>query len=217
MTYNEVVSEICTRVNDPDKDTYEDRAKELFFDGISTILRGGEYIIDDCPYLYRVKVIDTASNDVYAQDALVVSGSNSELIEGVGTGGYPNVLKIIDIVEGSSEYTQDTNSLGGGLKYTKISHSEYNKMISEPEYQPFPNEVFYLTDIFGWTVNSISFIPYDRMSGVKYKVSFVMNPDKDEFVYENTSTELAERFSNAFIYRVIDYAVGKIKMELEGE
>ena len=31
-TFAEVIQEICSRVNDPDRDTYVDRAKELFYE-----------------------------------------------------------------------------------------------------------------------------------------------------------------------------------------
>ena len=48
-TFDEVIQEICSRVNDPDRDTYGDRAKELFYEAAVTLVKDGNFNADDVP------------------------------------------------------------------------------------------------------------------------------------------------------------------------
>mgnify|MGYP003152309925 CR=1 FL=1 len=57
MTYDGLVVEICSRVNDPDKDTFGDRASELVYEGIAALAKSGEFGKDDIPGIMKTKML----------------------------------------------------------------------------------------------------------------------------------------------------------------
>ena len=230
MTYYELVQEVLRRVNDPLGDTYLDEAKEMMFDGLSSIVRSGDYIPEDCPYLYRTTTLNSSA-DLSSAWSIITSGSGNELTE---LGTPVNVMKIIDIVEGDSAYykvatiggaeavasSDDNGTLTYPLKYIKMSRELFNRAMGDASYAPLSNEVFYTIEMKGELVSLIKFIPTDRVADVDYKITYVVTPDPAQYVYgtsASTSTDISEQYSNAFLYKVIDYAVGKIQAQIGGQ
>ena len=236
MTFDDLIGEICSRVNDPDRDTYATRAENLFYAGIPSLISAGGWTVEDIPYLYRTRTMDTALaggeiGSVYEDNELLISGDSNELtaiywlaedaevIAGDETAGtvrsVKNVLKIIDIVDGTPD---DTNAglLSPSIKYRRITHDDYSQLSIDSEYLPQSQEIFYLIDLKGTDTQIIKFIPASdgTMSGKEYKVSYIIAPKESEF---GTTTELSDRFSDSFIWKVIDFAEAKLKQEITGE
>ena len=221
MTYYELVQEVLRRVNDPLGDTYLDEAKEMMFDGLSSIVRSGDYIPEDCPYLYRTTTLNS-STDLSSAWSIITSGSGNELteVDASSTALPVNVMKIIDIVEGDSAYYEVATIGTTSLKYIKMSRELFNRAMGYASYAPLSNEVFYTIEMKGELVSLIKFIPTDRVADVDYKITYVVTPDPAQYVYGTSasdSTNISEQYSNAFLYKVIDYAVGKIQAQIGGQ
>jgi len=203
MTFSEVVTEICSRVSDPEKDTYGDRATSLFYAGISALVSGGEWTVEDIPYLYRTKTILSKSKN--ENDELQISGDTNELDDGL------NILKIVDIVGGKTVEKEFQPE----IKYRRITHSDFNQLSVDNEYGPHSDERFYLIDLKGTDTQIVKFIlsADDNMASARYKVSYIVAPLESDFTDD---TQLSERFSDSFIWKVIDFAEAKIKKEIQG-
>ena len=61
LTYYEVVQEILKRVNDADGDIYLDRAKELVFEGISSLALTEGVAIDDISGILKSDTVDVST------------------------------------------------------------------------------------------------------------------------------------------------------------
>ena len=223
MTYYEIISEILTRVNDPEGDTYFDRAKQLMFEGINMIASKGDYIEEDIPGMLRNAV-------VYQNDASLywVPEEDTEL-------GGGQVLKILDI----NTYFESEDVGYPVYRYKRIDDEYLNKMHLDSEYEPLSNEVFYIinqssdnyedpdglsnADLMGGETTSIGFYPVSRVLdniGVMISLRFIRSPNPSAWFYGTSasdSTDVSGYLSLPYIYRVIDYAALKINVEISGE
>ena len=224
MTYYEIISEILTRVNDPEGDTYLDRAKQLMFEGINMIASKGDYIEEDIPGMLR--------NALEFLHDFYLSWAPPE----DSTWNNGQVLKILGI-------TSHIRSADHGYpvyRYKKIDGEYLNKMHLDSEYEPLSNEVFYIinevagnyldvdttseaVDLHGTYPTGISFHPGSRVTsgaGVLIKIKYIRSPYPPAWFYGTSasdSTDVSGYLSLPYIYRVIDYAALKINVEISGE
>lgn len=205
MLLSTAITEICSRVNDPNQDTYGGRAEDLFHSGISALIGQGEWTVEDIPYLYRSTIINSEQTGVNDKNQLQIAGATNELDSG------KNIIKIVDIVDG----VLIANALAPVFKYMRITHEEFNRLSVDSEYNPQTDEIFWLIDMKGSSNQYIKFYTAGgtTMAAKDYKVSYIIAPLKSEFA---TSVELSERFSDAFTWKVIDFAEAKIKNEIAG-
>ncbi len=207
MTYDEIKREIGKRLGDPDLTKYRGLIGNYFLQGVCDLALSGEFMKVEMPYLYRSKgfhssgVEDPVTASPYQ---LRLTGPDKEVDE--------NVLKIISIVQGF-QYQESVDY----LKYIEITDDEYNRMAVDSEMQPLANEVFWFQDIVSDTEAYIRFYPHIRMEETDryYFLNFLVSPDKNDFNLENDTRDLSERFSNNFIYKLIDYVVARIKGKIE--
>ena len=80
-TYTDVYQEMLTRVNDPDGDTYTDRAKELVYEGIVSLAVSGQFEADQIPSLVTTKLF--SANGI-TSNRLKVSGEENDFFNITG-------------------------------------------------------------------------------------------------------------------------------------
>jgi phosphoribosylformylglycinamidine (FGAM) synthase PurS component len=232
-TYSDVYSEMLARVNDPDGDTYTDRAKELVYEGISSLAISGQVEADQMSSLVVAKRIDHKADEEVEdlpwfpsnmQDSwrLKVSGTEHDL-------GADNLIKVIGITDdhiyhgdtresemqgmnhfardddGVQFHNQDTQQVKR-QKYIPISLSEVNRL-NDPEEQPFFDEIYYYR-----RNDYIYFFPWRNFQNMAFVIHYLKSPpafiDNDNMI---------EKFSLDFLYKVIDYGVGRIREEQAGQ
>ena len=95
ITYYDVVQEILKRVNDADGDIYLDRAKELVYEGISSLAVSEGVSRDDIRGILKSEVIDVTN--ITPRWKLQIKGSGSLLSGGRVLDNNP--AKIISITD----------------------------------------------------------------------------------------------------------------------
>lgn len=191
FTFNQVKSEVLTRVNDPLGDTYSDRAKELIYEGICSIALGG-YSRDGYPLIAKTESYNVAASGHPIQ----VSGFSSALSS--------SPLKIVSIVD-----EQAVAGLYGGqtYKFIPIGLDEYNRLFDQNEY-PFSDEIFYYRE-----GDYIKLYPLERAGDVgSILINYIGSPDD-----YGDSDVMTDGYSLDFLYKVVDYSVGRIRQEQAGE
>ena len=191
FTFNQVKSEVLTSINDPLGDTYSDRAKELIYEGICSLALGG-YSRDGYPLIAKTEIYDVATGGHPIQ----ISGSSSVLSS--------PVLKIVSIVD-----EQATAGLIGvqTYKFIPIGLDEYNRLFDQDEY-PFADELFYYRE-----GDFIKLYPVGRVGDVgSILINYIASPDD-----YGDSDVMTDGYSLDFLYKVVDYSVGRIREEQTGE
>ena len=191
FTFDQVKSEVLTRVNDPLGDTYSDRAKELIYEGICSLALGG-YSRDGYPLIAKTESYNVATSGHPIQ----ISGSSSVLSS--------PVLKIVSIVD-----EQATAGLIGvqTYKFIPIGLDEYNRLFDQDEY-PFADEIFYYRE-----GDFIKLYPVGRVGDVgSILINYIASPDD-----YGDSDVMTDGYSLDFLYKVVDYSVGRIREEQTGE
>lgn len=208
-TFANVYNEILVRVNDPDGDTYTDRAKELVYEGISAMAVSGNFDADHMPSLVKAKQINTSS-DLDQPYRLKVSGNNTELDNDI-------LLKIVGITDDTT-YANTSLQIGQAYvdpetpqnvtrqKYIPISLAEVNRL-NVPEEQPFFDEIYYYR-----RGDHLYFHPTSNMNTQIFVIHYIKAPHN--LVTDDVMTEM---FSLDFLYKVIDYGVGRIREEQAGQ
>jgi len=203
LTYYEVVQEILKRVNDADGDIYLDRAKELVFEGISSLALSEGVAIDDIRGILKSEVIDVVP--ISPRWKLKLKGSGRILSN--------NPAKIISIVD---DLTIPDEVVEGGItehRYIELSLAEVNRL-NDPDYNPFNDEIFYYQ-----RGDYVYFYPQERMLTQKLVITYIAEPNTYNYGVENGegSTSLQDEFSLSFLYKTIDYGVGRIREQQSGE
>ena len=203
LTYYEVVQEILKRVNDADGDIYLDRAKELVFEGISSLALSDGVAIDDIRGILKSEVIDVVP--ISPRWKLKLKGSGRILSN--------NPAKIISIVD---DLTIPDEVVEGGItehRYIELSLAEVNRL-NDPDYNPFNDEIFYYQ-----RGDYVYFYPQERMLTQKLVITYIAEPNTYNYGVENGegSTSLQDEFSLSFLYKTIDYGVGRIREQQSGE
>ena len=219
-TYTDVYQEMLTRVNDPDGDTYTDRAKELVYEGIVSLAVSGQFEADQIPSLVTTKLF--SANGI-TSNRLKVSGEENDFYN------Y-NIIKIIGITDDIIDQWSDTASMtgmsyfsedGDGVqfhnqdpqtvrrqKYIPLSLSEVNRL-NDPEEQPFYDEIYYYR-----RNDYLYFFPTPNVQSIGQRI--IIHYLKAPSNYELADV-MTERFSLDFLYKVIDYGVGRIREEQAGQ
>lgn len=204
LTYYDVVKEILSRVNDPEGDTYLARAKELAYEGICAMVLS-DYPREGFPSLYKSESV-AVSDDISTDYRVLVSGSEREL--------GSDMLKVVTITD-DYEYPEADSTITEH-KYIKISTDRYNRL-NDAEEKPFEDEIYYYHQ-----GDYIYFYPYADMVNQNILIHYIASPDEYVWSSDGTtdgtgSTIMTEKFSLDFLYKVIDYSMGKIKQEQSGE
>tara|TARA_R110002110_G_scaffold101300_1_gene257424 strand:+ start:1339 stop:1953 length:615 start_codon:yes stop_codon:yes gene_type:complete len=187
FTFDQVKSEVLTRINDPLGDTYSDRAKELIYEGICSLALGG-YSRDGYPLIAKTESYNVSESGHPIQ----ISGSSSVLSS--------QVLKIISIV--------DEQAVSGALgvqtyKFIPIGLDEYNRLFDQDEY-PFADEIFYYRE-----GDFIKLYPVGRVGDVgSILINYIASPNN-----YGDSDVMTNGYSLDFLYKVVDYSVGRIMQE----
>ena len=204
LTYYEVVQEILKRVNDADGDIYLDRAKELVFEGISSLALTEGVAIDDIRGILKSDTVDVST--LSSPYRIRVKGSGRELTN--------NPSKIISITD--DLINVETVSTPSGItehRYIELSLAEVNRL-NDPDYRPFNDEIFYYN-----RGDYVYFYPSEDMNSQKILVTYITEPNTYDYGVENGggSTSLQDEFSLSFLYKTIDYGVGRIREQQSGE
>ena len=207
-TFADLYNEILVRVNDPDGDTYTDRAKELVYEGISAMAVSGKFDADNMPSLVKAKQIN--ASDLSTSYKLKVSGDNTDLDNDI-------LLKIVGITDDTT-YINTSTQTGqvyidpetpqnvSRQKYIPISLAEVNRL-NVAEEQPFYDEIYFYR-----RGDNILFHPINNMSTQIFVVHYIKAPHNF-----STYDVMTEMFSLDFLYKVIDYGVGRIREEQAGQ
>tara|TARA_R100000234_G_scaffold51448_2_gene30808 strand:- start:2471 stop:3067 length:597 start_codon:yes stop_codon:yes gene_type:complete len=193
LTYYNVVQEILERVNDADGDIYLNRAKELVFEGISSLALADGVSLDDIRGILQSETVDVST--LSSPYRIRVKGSGRELSH--------NPSKIINITDsGVTEH-----------RYIELSLTEVNRL-NDPDYRPFNDEIFYYN-----RGDYIYFYPDEEMNAQKILITYITEPESYDYGVDNGegSTSLQEQFSLNFLYKTIDYGVGRIREQQSGE
>ena len=204
LTYYEVVQEILKRVNDADGDIYLDRAKELVFEGISSLALTEGVAIDDIRGILKSDTVDVST--LSSPYRIRVKGSGRELTN--------NPSKIISITD--DLINVETVSTPSGItehRYIELSLAEVNRL-NDPDYRPFNDEIFYYN-----RGDYVYFYPSEDMNSQKILVTYITEPNTYDYGVENGegSSSLQDEFSLSFLYKTIDYGVGRIREQQSGE
>ena len=196
ITYFDVVEEILKGVNDADGDVYLDRAKTLVYEGISALSVSDGVGKDDIVGILKSETVDVSE---------IPSPKYKLQIKGESKNLEYNPAKIISIVDSLTDSETE-------YRYIELSLSELNRLNDE-NYQPFDDEIFYYQ-----RGDSIYFHPQSRMVSQKFVVTYIAEPD--DYVYTDNLFDASffeKLYSFSFIYKVIDYGVGRIREQQSGE
>jgi hypothetical protein len=202
ISYYDVVQEILKRVNDANGDVYLDRAKELVYEGISSL--ASTALQDDIFGILKSELVEVAT--LSNSWKIKIKGSGRELDKNPA-----NIISVIDDITNPEEIAVD------GIidhKYIKMSLAEINQL-NDSENAPFNDEIFYYQ-----RENYIYFHPKDRMVAQKLVITYIADPDEYSYgVFDDGtgSSSLERDFSLNFLYKIIDYGVGRIREQQGGE
>ena len=200
ITYYDVVQEILKRANDADGDIYLDRAKELVYEGISSLAVSEGVTKDDIVGILKSEVVDVSN----LGGKLQIKGDDKDLEN--------NPAKIISIVD---DLTAPDEVIIGGItehRYIELSLAEVNRL-NDPDYSPFNDEIFYYQ-----RGDYIYFYPQERMISQKLVITYIAEPDSYAYTDNLFAASFFEKlYSFNFIYKVIDYGVGRIREQQSGE
>ena len=192
MELGGIVSEICRRVNDPFEDNYADRARELFIASVFQGLNDQKWTKFDYHGIIKEKELTTGSADKRDYDVL---GSDNEVDD------RKFIVNILDVVSRSvSESDKATR------KFVPIDTSEANRIATDADLEPISGEVYW------YMVGSKIFFhpnPYETMRDLVFIIEYLVNPGTF-----NTSTNMLEFYSVAYVYDAIDVATGKLLAEI---
>jgi len=209
ITYYNVVQEILKRVNDADGDIYIDRAKELVYEGISSLAVSEGTARDDIRGLLKSETVDVST--LSPSWKIQIKSPNAP------TGTEPpddrvlgyNPAKIISIIDDPTN--PETVSTYGITehRYIELSLAEVNRL-NDPDYRPFIDEIFYYQ-----RGEFIYFYPTEVMNTQKLVITYIAEPE--DYAYHQYMSFLDGLYSFNFIYKVIDYGVGRIREQQSGE
>ena len=191
-TFNDMLNEVLIRVNDPDGDTYSLRAEELLYEGISALA------LSDYPrdgYTGLVRTESMSPSQLSSAYRIQVNGAGREL-------EYP-LLKLVGITDDT--IAPVTNDTINDHRFIPIDIAQYNRLNDANE-RPFEDELYYYRQ-----GDYIYLYPITTTIG-KLFITFVASPRE----YERTAI-MNDEYSLDFIYKIIEYAAGKIKEQQAGE
>ena len=197
MRLNEIVTEICKRVNDPFEDNYADRARELFVASVYQGYKDPKYTKFDYHGLVGSRNFSTSSQD---KKSYRIFGDNNEIS---GDTGYFKryILDIIDIV---SQEVSEKNPRT--RKFVPIDTSEANRIATDQDLEPIYGEVYWY--IAGDRLYFHS-SPQESMRGVNFIIEYLIG-----FTNFRDNEDMLDHFSAVYVYDAIDVATGKLLAEI---
>lgn len=196
MTFTDVVTEICTRVNDPDKDTYGLRAESAFLQAICELAISEETQLEEIQEL--VQEIEASDNG---------SSGPVDFVGGEAAQDIPyGTLKVIDV------YITPEDLVNTELTLKEVTHDEIKRTKLEPSFLPGGNECFWYR-----VKNQIRFLlsgEWGSDDAVGFRIQAIVNPESTEWGEEDLTSDRG--YSLGFLYRCIDNAVAKIRLEIAG-
>ena len=192
MALNDIVTEICQRVNDPFEDNYQDRARDLFVASVFQGLNDPKWTKFDYHGLVGEKELATGADQTQSYDVL---GSQNE----IDNGKY--IVNILDVVSTSlSENNKETR------KFVPIDTSEANRIATDVDLEPIVGEVYwYLVGTKLYFHPS----PSENMTDLKFIIEYLVNPETFQ-----TDENMLDFYSVAYVYDAIDIATGKLLAEI---
>ena len=197
MRLDEIVAEICKRVNDPFQDNYKDRARELFIATAYQTLRDPKWTKFDYHGFVGKRVFNNGSAD---RRRFKVFGTNNDITG--DSGNYSR--RVIDIVDIVSREISEANP--HTRKYVPIDTSEANRIATDKELEPIVGEVYWY--IVGDTLY-LHPSPEEDMKLQSFIIEHLVSPL--DFHYED---DMLNFFSAIYIYDSIDSATGKLLAEI---
>ena len=192
MTLDDIVTEICQRVNDPFRDNYEARARELFVASVFQGLDNPKWTKFDYHGIVGSIEKSTGTEDLVSLNVL---GSSNDLEDG------KFIVNILDVVSKSiSESETETR------KFVPIDLSEANRIATDVDLEPAIGEVYWY--LLGTKMYFHS-NPEENMTGLKFIVEYLVNPETFQ-----ESENMLEFYSVAYVYDAIDIATGKLLAEI---
>ena len=196
MTFEEVTTEICSRVNDPLQDTYGDRAKQYFEQAVCELAVSEDTQIEEIQEL----VVDAEA--ITADGGISFAGGEASYDLPFGT------LKVLDVYIDPGDLVQTE------LTLKEVTHDEIKRTKLEPAFLPIGNECFWYR-----AGNQIRFLLSSDWTGeeqINFTVQVIFNPDQDSWASgEDLTTD--KGYSRRFVFRCIDVAVAKITLEIAGQ
>ena len=197
MRLDEIVTEICKRVNDPFEDNYADRARELFVAAVYQGYKDPKYTKFDYHGLVGTRNFSTGSQD---KKSYRIFGDNNE-ISG-DTGNYRRyILDIIDVV---SQEVSEKNPRT--RKFVPIDISEANRIATDRDLEPIYGEVY-------WYIAGDRLYfhasPQESMRYVNFIIEYLIGLRSFR-----TTEDMLDHFSTVYIYDAIDVATGKLLAEI---
>ena len=174
------------------------------FEGISSLALTEGVAIDDIRGILKSDTVDVST--LSSPYRIRVKGSGRELTN--------NPSKIISITD--DLINVETVSTPSGItehRYIELSLAEVNRL-NDPDYRPFNDEIFYYN-----RGDYVYFYPSEDMNSQKILVTYITEPNTYDYGVENGegSTSLKDKFSLSFLYKTIDYGVGRIREQQSGE
>ena len=197
MRLDEIVTEICKRVNDPFEDNYADRARELFVASVYQGYKDPKYTKFDYHGLVGNRNFSTGRQD---KKSYRIFGENNE-ISG-DTGNFRRyILDIIDVV---SEEVSETNPRT--RKFVPIDTSEANRIATDRDLEPIHGEVYwYIAGDRLYFHTS----PQESMRFVNFIIEYLIGLKNFR-----DNEDMLDHFSAVYIYDAIDVATGKLLAEI---
>ena len=197
MRLDEIVTEICKRVNDPFEDNYADRARELFVASVYQGYKDPKYTKFDYHGLVGNRNFSTGSEN---KKSYRIFGDNNE-ISG-DTGSFRRyILDIIDIV---SQEVSEKNPFT--RKFVPIDTSEANRIATDQDLEPIKGEVY-------WYIAGDRLYfhasPQESMRYVNFIIEYLIG-----FRNFRDTEDMLDHFSAVYIYDAIDVATGKLLAEI---
>ena len=199
MRLDEVVTEICKRVNDPFEDNYAERARELFVASIYQGYKDPKYTKFDYHGLVGSRQFSTGNQD---KKSYIIFGTGNE-ISGDSGNFRRYILDIIDVV---SQEVSEKNPFT--RKFVPIDTNEANRIATDEELEPIRGEVywyiagdrlyFHPSPQDGYSMRGINFI-------IEYLIGFRNFKDTEDML---------NHFSAVYIYDAIDVTTGKLLSEI---
>ena len=198
MTFGDAVTEICTRVNDPERDTYEDRAATLFVQAVCEIAVAEDTRLEEMQEL--LVEVDAMEDGAGASTGVSFAGTEASLDIPHGT------LKVLDVFIDPEDFAGTTT-----LTLKGVTHNEIKRTKLEPSFLPTGDECFWYR-----VGNQIRFLlskEVDIGSDIlSFTVQTLVNPDSNNWGISDLVND--KGYSLGFLYKCIDNAVAKLRVEV---
>ena len=197
MRLDEIVTEICKRVNDPFEDNYAERARELFVASVYQGYKDPKYTKFDYYGLVGTRNFSTGGEN---KKSYRIFGDNNE-ISG-DTGNFRRyILDIIDVV---SEEVSEKNDRT--RKFVPIDTSEANRIATDADLEPIFGEVY-------WYIAGDRLYfhpsPQESMRHINFIIEYLIGLRNFR-----DNEDMLDHFSAVYIYDAIDVTTGKLLSEI---